>query len=300
MAALLALVFIAATRIGSATSASASTTHIRVVTYNTDCSLCDLSHEHGPSFAARASRERAVLTEINADIIFLEEPVDHHDIKAILPIDRKWTILFDNHTTIQDPDATIAVDASRFNVVDWGFFWLGPHPSRAGSFDLFTLPRLAVWADLHEPVANASFVTMATHFDHGDGTGKGIWPSTTNCVQAAREVARMLRDNSKLAKRPLLFGGDLNSHTTSNAYAILRNETILSDTWFKTSNHTIFANSSEAAASYKKTIDHIFATPDFDVLGAGSSVRAWPSTKKGAKDVPPSDHYPVFADVRLR
>ena len=287
-------------------AAPASSTSLRVATYNIDCRVCDLSHEHGSSFKERTERERAVLSEINADVIFIEEPVLAKDARMLLPTNRAWTVLQENRTHIfplsfPDPDATLAVDADRFAVDDWGWLWLGPEPSRPGGFDIFNLPRIAVWGSLRDRRTNASFVAMATHFDHGDGTGKSTGPSTTECVQSAREIASQLANNSKLSGRPLLFGGDLNSHNTSHAYQILLAETNLADTWFATDRHTIYRNDSSAAAAYKLTIDHILATPHFEVHGAGSSVRAW-ETGKGAKAhaVPPSDHFPVWADVELK
>ena len=125
-------------------------TSIRVATYNMDCRVCDLSHEHGASFKARTEREREVLSEINADVIFLEEPLLPKDAPMVLPRNRNWTVLYDNRTLIRDPDATLAVDSDKFDVLDWGFIWLGPHPQHPGSFDIFTLPRLATWARLRE------------------------------------------------------------------------------------------------------------------------------------------------------
>ena len=50
-------------------AAPASSTSLRVATYNIDCRVCDLSHEHGSSFKERTERERAVLSEINADAV---------------------------------------------------------------------------------------------------------------------------------------------------------------------------------------------------------------------------------------
>lgn len=277
----------------------------RVATYNIDCRVCDLSHGHAPSWKVQAQRERDVLQEINADVVFLQEPVFPGDAAQILPTTRNWTILYDNGTApipllpTFDPDATLAVDADRFAVDDWGYTWLGPRPSHPGSFDIFTLPRLAVWAHVHDRRTQGSMVLMSTHFDHGDGTGKSTGPSSTNCVQAAREIATLLRNDTRFADRPFIFGGDLNSKRASNAYQILLNTT-LQETWDAAPavNHTIFANSSSSAAAYDTTqaIDHILATPHFSVLAAGASVRVWEA--KG-KLVGPSDHWPVFADFQL-
>lgn len=279
--------------------ASSDATTLRVATYNTDCRVCDLPHDHGRSWKVRAERERAVLAEINADIIFIEEPVFDKDARMVLPTDRNWTVLQESGTLIEDPDATLAVDANKFLVEKSGWKWLGPHPSRPGGFDIFTLPRLVVWAQLRARATGATFVAMATHFDHGDGTGKSTGPSSTNCVQSAREIAALLHNDTDLANRPVLFGGDLNSRPTSNAYHTLLNTTTLRDTWFAAGiNHTVYANTSAAAAAYNFTIDHIMASPEFRVLHAGASVRTW-AIKKGGKEAPPSDHFPVFADVSL-
>lgn len=125
-------------------------------------------------------------------------------------------------------------------------------------------------------------------------------PSTTNCVQAAREISDLLSNDARFAGMPVIFGGDLNSRKKSNAYQILMNRTSLKETWDSAplANHTVFANSSAAAAGYNfaDSIDHVLVTGDFKVLGAGASVRVWET--KG-KLVGPSDHWPVFADVRF-
>ena len=225
----------------------------------------------------------------------------------MLPTKRTWKVLYENKQSVlpllpkYDPDASLAIDATRFIVDTWDYMWLGPHPSRPGGFDHFTMPRVAVWASLRERSTNASFVVMGTHFDHGDRIGPSQGPSTTNCVQSAHEIIHALQNDSRLAGRPLLFGGDLNSRHTSNAMHVLLNGTGLRDTWLAAPNttRTVFANSSAAAATYNWTraIDHILATPHWDVLGAGASVRAW---DVHGKPVGPSDHWPVFAEVSLR
>lgn len=119
-------------------------------------------------------------------------------------------------------------------------------------------------------------------------------------MQSAREIVRLLRNDSRLAGRPLLFGGDLNSRHVSNAMDVLLNGTGLRDTWLVApKSKTVYANTSAAASTYNfsRAIDHILATPHWDVLKAGASVRAW--DVKG-KPEGPSDHWPVFAEVSLR
>ena len=101
----------------------------------------------------------------------------------------------------------------------------------------------------------------------------------------------------------MVFGGDLNSKVSSHAYRLLLNSTELKDTWEAAANRTkVYANTTAAAAaySYNHSIDHIMATPQWEVLRAGSSVRVW-SWKDGqkTKTAAPSDHFPVWAEVRL-
>mgnify|MGYP001193630794 CR=1 FL=1 len=290
---------------------------LRVASYNIDCRLCDWpKHEHGPSWSARAARERSILTEINPDIVFLQEPLLATDPSDVLPLHRNWSILFEHGKSIlplplfpnYDPDATLAVDANKFTIHQSGSFWLGPHPSKPGSFDILTLPRLATWARLSfkANATSSSFIAISTHFDHGDGTGKSKGPSTTNCVQAARELSSMLNNRtSKIGQGglPVVFGGDLNSKVSSHAYRLLLNSTELKDTWEAAANRTkVYANTTAAAAaySYNHSIDHIMTTPQWEVLRAGSSVRVW-SWKDGqkTKTAAPSDHFPVWAEVRL-
>lgn len=71
---------------------SATTTSFRIASYNIDCRVCDWpKHEHGPSFHVRTERERAVLSEIDPDIILLEEPFLPSDTHMMLPTNRNWS-----------------------------------------------------------------------------------------------------------------------------------------------------------------------------------------------------------------
>lgn len=180
----------------------------------------------------------------------------------------------------------------RFEVLDYGTFWLSGTPALPSATWGNRYKRLCTWARLKDLRVERSFYIYNTHLDHESQTAR----------QKSVELI-MERITARDPADPFLFCGDLNAGEDSRLIGYLKghasfsgeNPVPLIDSWrvvhpHNPENGTVsrFTGSLER---YK--IDYILVTPRTRVMEAEI-------LRSHREDRYPSDHYPVSARLHLR
>jgi endonuclease/exonuclease/phosphatase family metal-dependent hydrolase len=173
-------------------------------------------------------------------------------------------------------------DERRFDAVQYGDFWLSDTPDLEGSLGWDAPdPRHCTWAVLRDRPSRQQFGVFNTHLD--------VWGAV-----ARVEGARLILHRTELAAGlPFIVMGDLNSGEQSEALQLLRSAGLV-DTYRclhpdETDVGTV--HSYELTTDSEK-IDYVLTDHSWEVVGAGI-------IRELAAGRLPSDHYPVYADLRL-
>lgn len=168
---------------------------IRAVTFNI---RYDNPNDGVHAWSNRRERVAELLREFDADIIALQEAMKHQldFLQRELP---DWTFIGVGRTDGRDAGefSPIGFRTERFELVEWGTWWLSPTPDQPSRGWDAALPRIATWARLRDLHAGVSFLVVGTHFDHRGEIARD---------ESAKLIA------SKLADEPrVLLMGDFNA-----------------------------------------------------------------------------------------
>jgi len=178
---------------------------------------------------------------------------------------------------------------SRFRVIDSSTFWLSETPDRPSRGWDGACPRVVTWARLMDTRTGSEFTAFNTHFDH-------VGP------RARAESARLLLARAAAigGDHPAIVTGDFNCGREEEPYRILvsgsgpapvfEDARDLSRQPPYGSSYSF--NGFSTAVPRGGPIDHIFVRGVSSVLRCGVISDFWDGR-------PASDHFPVFAEVRL-
>ena len=174
----------------------------------------------------------------------------------------------------------------RFKLLKWGTFWLSETPQDTGSVGWdAALERICTWAHFQERTHSQSFFIFNTHFDH---RGQNARRQSVNLIK--RKISQIA------AGAPVILCGDFNLEENSAVYhEILSGAPQLIDSrhaarlvYGPEGTFTGFNIRPERL----KTIDFIFAGPQWSILRQGTLSENW-------NGLLPSDHRPVIADFAV-
>jgi endonuclease/exonuclease/phosphatase family metal-dependent hydrolase len=168
----------------------------------------------------------------------------------------------------------------RFEVDQWGVFWLSETPDVEGSMGWDAdNPRISTWAVLRDRSTSRSFLVINTHLDR--------WGTLAREASAELLVSR----GSRFAGVPLIVAGDLNVTEDDPAFQALQ-AGLLRDSFRDLHDGTAPSTIHHYGERFGGKIDFVLCDPNWRVLGA-----------EVVLDKPfgrwPSDHYPVTADLEL-
>lgn len=177
----------------------------------------------------------------------------------------------------------------RFALVETETFWLSETPEFPGKGWDAAMNRICTWAKLRDLDSGYEFIVMNTHFDHVG-------------VQARLESSKLIKAQAEglsMGKLPLILVGDLNSTPDSEAYKhiTLSSSTFSLQDAFQISRlpshgpKSSWSGFKEAGVPGRR-IDYIFVSPGIEVLRHGILSESWSGRF-------PSDHLPVFAEIRI-
>jgi endonuclease/exonuclease/phosphatase family metal-dependent hydrolase len=252
----------------------------RIVTYNV---LYEGVGPDGPPWERRREAVVDELGRLSPDIVGLQEVwlSQLPDLRAALP-EFSWVAIDDaqQHTPI-------AYRSDSFDLLDWGSFWLVPHGTDPGvpGWDA-NYQRLVTHATLQDRTGGPPLTVLSIHLDHeGEHArreGVGLVRERVGDIAAGEAVVAgdfNCRPGSPAHERATADRPDLRS--LRDVAAVAKHRAGPSETY------TGFRPADEA-----RNIDHVLVTGGVTVERVVTCVPPSESTH------PPSDHRPVFADIR--
>ena len=233
IAGMLALVFVSC-------GTRAKDTPIRFANYNMRVILAEDSAER--AFPERKPFILKRIADYDFDIIGAQEVNDEMKASLMEDLSETYSVIGEGRRADRTGEGTpIFYKTSRFDLLDWGSFWLSKTPDIPGSKDWdASIERIATWSKFLDKKSGKKFFYINTHFDH-----KGP-ESRTMVAKILLDKARELHDGL-----PVFFTGDLNTWTNTEAIAILSDNELVKDSY----------TSSETAPTGRKSPYYGF---DFD------------------------------------
>ena len=177
---------------------------------------------------------------------------------------------------------------SRFELIDWGSFWLSETPDVPGSKNWdASVERIATWSKFLDKITGRKFFYINTHFDHKGPESRTMAAKIT--LDKARELSEGL---------PVFVTGDLNTNSTSEAIAILSDNELVKDSYTSSETAPTGRKSPYYAFDFDRADsdrgDYIFVPKDATVL-------SYACVDDDIKDRQySSDHCPVLVEVILK
>jgi endonuclease/exonuclease/phosphatase family metal-dependent hydrolase len=181
--------------------------------------------------------------------------------------------------------SAIFYNTAKFKLLLQGTFWLAPVTDKPNVGWDAALPRICTWGKFTDKGSGFTFFMFNVHFDHIG-------------VQARQESAKLILAKVKemAGKTPAILTGDFNVDETNESYLLLKNSGIMQDAYeiaqFRLAPNGTF-NGFKIGGKPVGRIDHIFLTPQFDVVRYGILT----NTYNGRY---PSDHFPVMVQLKVK
>ena len=171
----------------------------------------------------------------------------------------------------------------KYNLIDEGTIWLSetPEVKYSKSFDS-ACHRVATWAVLENKETGERYTHLNTHLDH-------VLEETRMA-----QIDVLINKLKELEKNSIVFcTGDFNTEPTSKTYEKMlqaaSDAAVVAESSDEGITYHDYGRAEEGAAG---PIDYIFTTK-------GTSVATFKIIRNTAKDMYPSDHYPIVADVLM-
>ncbi|MBI1785673.1 endonuclease/exonuclease/phosphatase family protein [Candidatus Sumerlaeota bacterium] len=269
-------------------------TTVVVMTYNVLCSFCDRAN-YDP-WEERLHYFRDIITRHKPDLMGLQELSKAEEVRQIADLNPEFEFLFYDESGGEKPraypDETIAWRKDRFELMEKGWYWLGPTPDTAWSkgWSKVQFWRLAGWARLREKSSGREFYFTNTHFDNNKPNQEMSAPLVLSRIAPWAE------------KMPCIMAGDFNSKPDSPAYATLTRG--VDGKGFKLTNAFDLAPKWEADANQTpapqydpaERIDHIFVAgkAEFHTMRWVVDLHVY-----GGQNRYPSDHKAIITEIRF-
>ena len=172
----------------------------------------------------------------------------------------------------------------KFNLLDSGTIWLSDTPEvKYTKYEESGCTRIATWVVLENKETGEVFAHINTHLDHMSDNAR---------VMQVKVLSGKIAE-LKQAGYPIVCTGDFNAQPTTTVYATVM-ETLVD-------SKDIATNSDEGitAHGYGKHEDYSAGPIDYVFVSENVEVDTYKIIRNTAKNMYPSDHYPVVADVRF-
>ena len=239
------------------------------------------------SWAARKKGCLKAIKKYDPDIIFIQEAFAYHKADLMKEFKKHMLVDMSSKPGVVDPEIRnnenpIMFRADKFELLDYGSFWLNENQAADKAGWDGTKPRHSTWIKLRYKKSGVIFFCFNTQFDEGELAGK---KSSELMADKIKEIAG---DDAVI-----FLGGDLAMSTSDKAVSSL--------------------------TSYVKDANYLLKKPDtrasFNGLGKPGNSQPWPdhimvrnaqvesyevvdSKKFGPKYI--SDHYPIFSEFEIR
>ena len=167
----------------------------------------------------------------------------------------------------------------KYNLLDSGTIWLSDTPEvKYSKYEESACTRIATWVTLENKDSGEIYTHINTHLDHISDTARNMQTD-------------VLKNKIAEFDNPVVCTGDFNADPTSEVYAKMIDS--MNDTKaiaVNSDDGITFHNYGKIAEGTDGPIDYIFATKD-------AKVETYKIIRNTVKDMYPSDHYPIIADV---
>ncbi len=232
-----------------------------------------------------------VLAEHAADIMGLQEALDFQvqQLQRVLP-------QYDHAAAGRDDGkrggetCAIFYRRDRFELADSGTFWFSNSPWKPSKHWGNAIPRICTWVRLTESASGNSFYVYNVHLDHQSQVSR-----EKSAELLAKEIANRPTDD------PFIVMGDFNMEMDNPAMLYLQKIGVdtpyprLVDTWqmlYRGQDRPGTFNGFEHNLE-GPNIDHILVPDDTDIIEVAIDRRTFNGQY-------PSDHFPVYAEIKLR
>ena len=191
--------------------------------------------------------------------------------------------------------AAVFYNPNRLEMLESGHFWLNETPDRPALGWDAACVRICTWGHFRDRQTERDFYFLNLHMDH-----VGVVARNESAKLVMRRITQMTNGGEKLA----VLTGDFNMSQDDDLYRLFTETGVLKDC--STSAEICFAengtyNAFDTQRYTTDRIDHIFVTPAtiVDAFAVRTDCR-W--QKEGEKQMVRhvlSDHYPIFAKIRL-
>lgn len=259
---------------------------LRLMTYNI---RLDLASDGINSWPHRREWVAAQIVWLHPDIFGLQEvqPNQKSDLAADLPQYRLFGGGRDDGKE-KGEASPLGFDTSRFDFLEGGMYWLSPTPTVPSKGWDAAYNRIATWARLRVHGTRQVILAVNTHWDHIGVIARR---------QSAAQILQWLESNTRQCEQLMLFG-DFNSEIDSEQLRLLTASSLGLRDARAASKSAPFGpagtfNNFNIAPPESKAIDHFF-------LGKQIEVERYLVLAQLIDGRWPSDHFPVFADLKLR
>ena len=167
----------------------------------------------------------------------------------------------------------------KFTLLDSGTIWLSDTPEvKYTKYEESACIRIASWATLENKESGEIYTHINTHLDHVSDTARNM-------------QADVLKNKIAEFNNPVVCTGDFNAEPTSEVYTKMLE--IMNDA------KAIAVNSDDGITfhNYGKVKEGSDGPIDFVFTSKDSKAETYKIIRNTAKDMYPSDHYPIIADI---
>ena len=169
----------------------------------------------------------------------------------------------------------------KYNLIDSGNFWLSETPEKPSlGWDAACI-RICTWAVLENKETKEQYVHVNSHFDHEGEI-------------ARRESVKMILEHiEKYKDLPVVFTADMNVQEGSENYNQFIQE--LYDTKYEAEDNMIYLTYHDTKPSKHQgeIIDYVMINDNFNAL-------SYKVVTAGVDERYVSDHFPVYADIKMK
>ncbi len=172
----------------------------------------------------------------------------------------------------------------KYNVLDSGTFWLSQTPDKPSYGWDAVCKRVCTWVLLENKETKQKYVHMNSHFDH-----RGV-EARTKSVDMIVEKAKTFGDI------PVVFTADMNVPQNSENYTQFMESGVFADTKFTapdTMDYCTYHDAEPEKHGVESVIDYIMTNSHFEAS-------VYKILTDGINGRFVSDHYPVYADVKIK
>ena len=224
-----------------------------------------------------------LIKRYDPDVIFLQEvtlkwyKILRKEFKDIYTFKGRDRLYLDKDCLKRDKERNpVLFKKDRFSLLSSHTYWLGPDIMSPSKFEGSVFKRIFTSVKLKDTKNNKKIQAISTHFDY-------LKP------EVREQQAEVLASYLKKQKGPLALAGDFNGEPTEKGYSLIANE--LTDLSVKFHETHITYHAYDKFEHEK--IDYIFLSKDINA-------KEFKLIKDKYEGVPPSDHYPLFAKIKIK